>query len=229
MSSESVKLQILHAAGAVFANRGFKSATIRDICAAAEVNVAAVNYYFGDKEQLYLQAVKLAHQLKSQTTPMPEWSGNDDPADCLHQFILTLLKRMVGEQKLWQTRLMMREVISPTEACRSLVEDYFRPQFQILLGIVKRMVPRETSPERIHQLALSVIGQCLFYLVAKDTIPMIISKKEMRAHYSIEQLAHHIASFSCAAIRGNNDTNSGEPWLSNQASNSRGKGKLKAK
>ena len=46
------RLRILAAAGNEFAAGGYESATVRDICAAAAVNVAAVNYYFGDKRRL---------------------------------------------------------------------------------------------------------------------------------------------------------------------------------
>ena len=44
--------QILNAAGEVFAIKGFKDATIREISAQAGVNLAAINYHFGDKERL---------------------------------------------------------------------------------------------------------------------------------------------------------------------------------
>ena len=33
----------------------------------------------------------------------------------------------------WQVRLMLREILHPTEACRELVEDYFRPHFELLV------------------------------------------------------------------------------------------------
>ena len=229
MPNDDVKLQLLHAAGAVFAERGYKAATVRDICATAGVNLAAVNYYFGDKAQLYLETVKLAHQLKTQRIPMPEWSGEISPQEKLHEFVRILLTRMLGEQELWQTQLMMREVICPTDACRALVEDYFRPQFEILLKILHELVPKATPVPRVRQLAFSIIGQCFFYLAAGTTIPMMISQKEMRSHYSIDQLADHIANFSYAAICGHSKTNSREHWLSPSTASSRNKGKLKAK
>lgn len=204
MASDSVKHQILTAAGSVFADHGFKSATVREICKSASVNVAAVNYYFGDKQQLYLETVRLARRLKTERLPMPEWPDSVSPKEQLHQYVHVMLQRMLGEQDLWQTRLMMREVMRPTDACRSLVEDYFRPQFERLLKIVDQLVPNPVSTEKSHQLAFSVIGQCFFYLAARDTVPMMITEEEMKTHFAIDELANHIANFAFAAISSPN-------------------------
>ena len=52
--------QLLEAAGAVFAEVGFRNATVREICRHAGANIAAVNYHFGDKETLYAEVLRYA-------------------------------------------------------------------------------------------------------------------------------------------------------------------------
>jgi AcrR family transcriptional regulator len=201
MSSDTVRNQILEAAGPVFAERGFKGATVRDICKAADVNLAAVNYYFGDKSQLYFATVQQAHRLRAADVPMPGWDPDDPPQVKLLGFIRTILERMIGETPTpWPVRLMLREILSPTEACRSLVKDYFRPQFELLLSIVDEFVATDTSDHQRHQIAFSVIGQCFFYRTAGEVVPMMITKKELKSHYSVDKLAQHVCDMSLPAL-----------------------------
>src|SRR6202790_196383 len=57
VSEENTREKILSAAGAIFAEQGFEGATIRVITERAGVNVAAVNYHFRDKAELYTRVV----------------------------------------------------------------------------------------------------------------------------------------------------------------------------
>ena len=57
MRHEDPRENILNAATKVFAEHGFRDATVRQICAAARTNVSMVNYYFSSKEKLYAEVV----------------------------------------------------------------------------------------------------------------------------------------------------------------------------
>src|SRR3974377_1883239 len=52
MPSDRTRAFILDAAERLYAERGFSDVTLRDIVAAAGVNLAAVNYHFGSKDEL---------------------------------------------------------------------------------------------------------------------------------------------------------------------------------
>src|SRR3954466_10929520 len=52
MASDQTRTAILNAAERLYAERGFADVTLRDIVAAADVNLAAVNYHFGSKDEL---------------------------------------------------------------------------------------------------------------------------------------------------------------------------------
>ena len=84
---DPTKVRLLEAAGEEFACKGFDAARIRTICERAGANVAAVNYHFGDKEQLYLQALLEAHRCGAVAMAPDEEFFVGSPADQLRRFI----------------------------------------------------------------------------------------------------------------------------------------------
>jgi len=193
--------RILSAAGREFAERGYEAATIRDICLAAGVNLAAVNYYFGDKQRLYVESVKHAHQQRAGQVPLPEWTVGTPPQRKLRDFVGNLLERMLGfGEPPWQVRLMMREVLHPTDACRELVEDYVRPRFELLVSILDELVDGQLSHTELRRVALSIIGQCFLYRAAGDVVGMLVPREELKSHHSLGPLADHVTGYALAAL-----------------------------
>jgi AcrR family transcriptional regulator len=201
MSLDDTPSRVLAAAGPIFAERGFQSATVRDICSAAGVNLASVNYYFRDKERLYIETVKRAAQLRAEQVPMPGWPPGTPTAIKLRSFIQTILTRMLStEQSPWQVRLMQREILQPTSACKELVEEYFRPHFELLLGIIDEAVPPDTPMHARRKIGFSIIGQCLHYRIASEVVGLLVPAEEVTSHFTTDKLADHIAAFSLAAL-----------------------------
>ncbi len=201
--SEDARSRIVNAAGPIFASKGFQRSTVREICQAAEVNVASVNYYFGDKKNLYIEAVKLANSLRASQAPMPAMSAETSPETRLRTFIDTLVKRMVGiDDSTWHARLMMREMLQPTGACREIVESHLRPEFHLLLDILRELLPDNVSEHVPYQVGFSIVGQCLFYRVAGDVVRFIVPAEQFGEHYGVEQLTDHIYRMSIAALTG---------------------------
>lgn len=193
--------RILQAAGPVFAERGFRAATVRDICRRAGVNLASVNYHFGDKQKLYIETVRYAHRLRVEQVPLPKWPEDAAPRAKLAVFVRTMMSRMLGsDAQPWQHRLLMREVLDPTEACRQMVHDYFRPHEKILRSILDEMLPPGIAKPRRQQVAFSIIGQCLFYRFAGNVVSLLVDEDTLAADFSPEQLAEHIIDFSLAAL-----------------------------
>jgi AcrR family transcriptional regulator len=191
----------LSAAGQEFAERGYEAATVRDICLAAGVNVAAVNYYFGDKRRLYIESVKHAHEARVKQVPLPEWPAGKPAATRLHDFVANLLERMLGfGQPPWQVRLMMREVLHPTEACRELVEDYIRPHFAVLVSILDDLAGGSLGEPELRRIGLSIIGQCFLYRAAGDVVGMLVPPAEISALHAPAHLAVHVTRYALAAL-----------------------------
>lgn len=195
------RVRILSAAGPEFAEHGYEAATVRDICTAAGVNVAAVNYYFGDKKRLYIESVKHAHEERLRRVPYPEWPPGISPSVKLHDFVENTLERMLGlTQPPWQVRLMMREVIQPTEACRELVEGYIRPHFAMLVAILDELADGTLSEPELRRVGLSIIGQCFLYRAAGGVVSMLVPPDEIEALHSRQPLADHVTRYALAAL-----------------------------
>jgi AcrR family transcriptional regulator len=195
------RVRILSAAGPEFAEHGYEAATVRDICTAAGVNVAAVNYYFGDKKRLYIESVKHAHEERLRRVPYPEWPPGTPPSVKLHDFVENTLERMLGlTQPPWQVRLMMREVIQPTEACRELVEGYIRPHFAMLVAILDELADGTLSEPELRRVGLSIIGQCFLYRAAGGVVSMLVPPDEIEALHSRQPLADHVTRYALAAL-----------------------------
>ncbi len=205
-SDDDPRLRILDAAGPTFAQRGFDSATVREICAAAGVNIASVAYYFGDKMGLYLEVIRRIRGQREQEFPMPAQEGNAKQR--LYLQIHTLLRRMLaGDDSGWEAQLMMREMQRPTEAFREMAEEYFRPLQDQLEATIQEILQAESPqrsvpPHQLQQLALSVVGQCLYYRVGGELLQQLVSPASRKQHYDTASLARHITAFTLAALTG---------------------------
>jgi TetR/AcrR family transcriptional regulator, regulator of cefoperazone and chloramphenicol sensitivity len=144
--------------------------------------------------------------------PLPLWPAGTPAEVKLRDFIRTLLTRMIAsEEAPWQHRLMMQEVLQPSQACREMVEDYIRPEFQLLLSILDEILPADVPLVRRHQLAFSVVGQCMFYKIGGQVARMLVSDEEFEKDFTLENLANHIADVCLAAlgVRQNFSENTG--------------------
>jgi AcrR family transcriptional regulator len=200
MSKDEIRMRILEAAGPIFAEKGFETATVRDICQAAGVNVAAINYYFGDKEKLYIEAVKAAHDPAGDDDALLEWSPGTPPRQMLRDYIHGMAKRILSERAPWQRQLMMREMLHPTSACRELVRSRIHARFGQLLEILDEILPPDVPPHKRHKIAFSVVGQVLHYHAAGDVVEMLVGERERREHYDTEAVAEHIVEVMLAAL-----------------------------
>jgi TetR/AcrR family transcriptional regulator, regulator of cefoperazone and chloramphenicol sensitivity len=196
--------RLLDTAGEIFAEHGFRNATVRDICRRAEANVAAVNYHFGGKEGLYLEVLKFAHGCAfAKYPPGMGLEPGASPKQRLHAFVRSFLLRVLDQgQPAWFGKLMVREIADPTGALDTIVRDGIRPHFAMLKGIVTDLLgpKRAGDPDRVRYAAWSVVGQCLFYFVGKPVILRLHPGQGLEPD-DVDAIARHITDFSLAALR----------------------------
>jgi AcrR family transcriptional regulator len=194
----------LEAAGEVFAEQGFRTATVRDICQRAGANVAAINYHFGDKERLYLEVLKYAHTCAfTKYPPDLGLKPGATPRQRLHAFVRSFLFRVLDEGRpAWHGKLMAREIADPTGALEAIVKDGIRPHFATLRGIVTDLLGPKLAadPDRVRYAAWSVVGQCLFYFYGRPVILQLNPGQALTGE-ALEAVAEHITDFSLAALK----------------------------
>ncbi|OAI41878.1 hypothetical protein AYO40_02200 [Planctomycetaceae bacterium SCGC AG-212-D15] len=190
--------RLLEAAAEVFAEKGFKAASIRLICKQAGANIAAVNYYFGDKERLYIEAVKFAHRGCVEGMHFPQWTPETPAIDKLRDFIRMMVTNMMTPRSVASTQLMMRELAHPTAACVEVVRDYIRPIAGRLGAIIAELRPDLPEQQRIL-VAFSVVGQCLFYRTQRPVASLLIGEDAF-AKLSVDVVAEHISGFTLRAL-----------------------------
>jgi AcrR family transcriptional regulator len=195
--------QLIEAAGEVFAEVGFKNATVREICRRGNANIAAVNYHFGDKETLYLEVLRYAHgRALEKYPPLLDVGPTAPPEKKLRAYIHSLLLRIFDKGPTsWHGRLMSREMIEPTAALDSLVEERIRPMSNQLWQIVAEILDCPLNDERVRSCSFSVVSQCVFYHHCRPVMTRLFPNQTPMDAAAIEKLAEHISRFSLAALK----------------------------
>ncbi|MFT3786674.1 MAG: CerR family C-terminal domain-containing protein [Tepidisphaeraceae bacterium] len=194
--------RLLDVAGEEFAASGYEKATIRDIVARAKANIAAVNYHFGGKQQLYRAAMQHGIDVSSKLYPLDEALVDArTPKHRLHAFVRMFLRRILaGGKPAWHGRLMAREMAEPTGALEELARNTMRPFIDTLQEIVREIVGDHLSQLQLERCVMSVIAQCVFFNHARPVLE-VMYPDHMREPMDVDGIAEHVAQFSYAGLK----------------------------
>jgi AcrR family transcriptional regulator len=197
----ATRQHLLEAAGQVFAEVGYRAATVREICERAGANIAAVNYHFGDKEQLYRAVLQETYQSAIKKYPADYGlRANATAEERLRAFVHSLLLRIFSEgPSARHGKLMAREMMEPTGALDAIVREDIRPMSALLVSIVSELLGAGADDTTKRLCANSVVSQALFYHHCRPVVVRLHPDLKFdRA--GIERLTEHITRFSLAAI-----------------------------
>lgn len=198
-----VKRSIMVAAAEIFAENGYRHGTIREIAKKAGVNVAAVNYYFGNKELLYQEVMNSWTEDVFRKYPFLEPEDYSlKPEARLRRFVDSTLGKLFDEDTMpWFGKLFVQMVTSEKEEqSEELVRSIYRPSVEVLAEILKELVP-EAAGEEIEFMASAIIGQCVFYYSNRSMIRMVFPGEQEKMR-DIAWLGEQITKFSLAAVKG---------------------------
>jgi TetR/AcrR family transcriptional regulator, regulator of cefoperazone and chloramphenicol sensitivity len=193
--------RILDAAAGLFSEYGFRKVTVREICRAAEVNVAAVNYHFGDKLGLYRQVIENAIAAMKETNELSVAAGlGGSPEEQLRAYVRVFITRTTGtDQPSRIHKLMRHEMEDPTDAFDLIIRDAFEPRHRYLAGIVSELSGWPADDVRVLRVVAGLQGQCLIYV---RPIPSRAPAEWRSLVKDLDAVVEHIAAFTIAGIKG---------------------------
>lgn len=199
-------MAIIWAAGELFAQHGLEGTSIRPIAQKADVNIAAINYHFGSKENLYTEVLRYAllhNQSETQIKEFIEASKYITKPDEIAGFLTKFIKnRFVShfspEKPPWFTRLILQSFSIPTSSLREIIEEHFLPEIKALTDIIRRSNQNMTE-QKAQLWSFSIHAQTAFYGLCKVPILMLLGKEEYDMQF-IEAVAKHVAHTTITAL-----------------------------
>jgi TetR/AcrR family transcriptional regulator, regulator of cefoperazone and chloramphenicol sensitivity len=200
-SGDVTRARLIESAGQVFAEQGFRDATVREICARAGAHVAAVNYHFRDKLGLYTEVLK-SSIFAQQTAALDILTQPSDPRAALRAFICEWFERASeGGRPVWFRHIMAHEMTHPTAALDRVAEA-IGPNYLRLRTLVGKLIGRGPGDVRTRICVHSIVGQILHYMQSRPMLARLWPDLNLEDKAQRRTVANHIAEFSLAGIEG---------------------------
>ncbi len=202
MKSEqiSTKERLLYAAIKVFAQYGYKEATVREICQVAQsANINSVSYYYGNKEKLY-DAV-LDFMFAAQQSRLEQYAPPKNPAEFLKNYISSYCEMLYGGGEIARDliKIFVAEMARPSAALDAIVEQHTRPEVAAVMANVSKLLGESAAEDTVRDTCISIGSQILYYSYAWPVFSRVFPRHPgMQAYH--ETLSEHIFCFSLGGI-----------------------------
>ena len=205
IDGQETRRNLLTAASEIFAKKGFRDATIAEICRQAKANVAAANYHFGGKEALYVESWRFAFEKSLKTYPPEGGVAADAPVEeQLRGRILSIMRRIIDPQS-YELDIFYNEIANPTGLLAGAIQQSIEPIFRGFAAIVRELLGKQSDEQQARLCLMSIRAQCFGPLMRErrrkmaspDPLP---SSSEWDLD-DLETLVDHVTRFSLAGIR----------------------------
>jgi AcrR family transcriptional regulator len=201
---EKTKDRILQVAEKLFSEKGFSSVSIRDITQAAGCNVAAVNYHFGTKENLYHDVFRQRilprmEKIRSRILDHLNQSPDPDLETVIRALVTTLFTNNLMEKKDDTfNRLMLSERQSPVGVMNIIINEALVPYYESLMVLFKPHFPRGMDEDRIKLKILSILAIPLYFAHSRLSVSRFTGREYNDAF--IQEIIDHTVSFALYGI-----------------------------
>jgi len=209
VGERSVQGRLIEAAEELFCRRGFNETSVRDIAAIAGCNVASVNYYFGGKDNLYLQIWRrrLAFMRDTRLASIEKvMSASSRPQleDLLRSYAVSFIEPLIdGSPHCRFINLMAREMIEPHLPKDMYITEMVAPVLDAFREALREICPWLDKSD-VPMVIFSVVGQLLMHTVCVKEMFEGSSHPDL-SKIDLEAIVNHVVEFSAAGIRGYKD------------------------
>jgi len=203
--SGSTRERLLEAAGAIFAQKGYHHATVAEICERADANIAAVNYYFRSKDNLYVEAWREAFQRSVGTHPPDGGVATDaPPEDWLRSRIRALVERVADPNSI-EFEIIHKELANPTGLLSEPMAKAIEPIRRGMSHVIREMLGPRAPDDALRLCEMSVLTPCIHF-VLRDRLRRSLPKGTHLPgppplEVDVETIVDHIYRFSLAGLR----------------------------
>ncbi len=208
MELSDTQIKIIEAAELEFAERGYRGASIREITRRAGVNVAAVNYHFGNKEVLFKEMVRYRldpiNRLRIDLleTALAENGGEPLPLERIVDFITRpLLTRLINESD--NDFRFMRALGKSLSEERSFMRDLLRDMLKEIMTKFSQAISDSLGnpefPKTVY--GMHFLSCALGGAMMQHTRLQFISDGKINLN-DIDELVDHLVAFLTAGLKG---------------------------
>ena len=189
--------RLLDAALALFAEKGFAKTSTREIALAAQINIASISYYFGDKAGLYKAVFT---DPRSNPTVSPDQI--DDPSQPLGWSLGNLMRTFVEPLKQGHLiqqckKLHFREMLEPTGIWQEEVDSKIKPAHNALVAALCRHLGLVQPDDDVHRLALSITGLGVMLQICCD-VTSAVCPALIESHAALEVYCARLVGYAMA-------------------------------
>ena len=180
--STLTKERLLDKAEALFAQKGYHAVSVREITAAARCNMAAVNYHFSNKKNLYLEVFRsrwIPRERRMYEAFKATVGAHESPSptEVIRALAQAYLEGPLDREELRRHRqLIIREMNNPTEAFELAADETLRPLFKNLYGLLQPYVPEGEDEWNLAFDIMSIFGIVLYFNYSRPMVSRITGK-----------------------------------------------------
>jgi AcrR family transcriptional regulator len=197
----NTKERILHAAEDLFAQHGFAGTSLRQVTSRADVNIAAVNYHFGSKENLVHEVFKhrMDEMSEKRLSALSETIARD-PADLngiLLAFIQPALALTLDRHGASFVRVLARAYAEKNDGLRNFLSENYGQVLREFAKAIAICLPQLSKEELYWRMDFT--AGALTYAMADFGLIRRQPGVTEKAH--CEKAAQHLITFAQAGLR----------------------------